>query len=490
MVQNLSGNGDANSSQIDDEMTKLFEEEIAKMPSLRRGEAIEGKVLLIDEEGVLVNIGAKSEGMIPHREIRTLGDDNVEALKAGDPIITVMIRQDENGQYVLSYDRAQAERGWRELEKEMEAGNSVTAKVTGFNRGGLLVDALGVGGFVPLSQLSQEHRSKMQQGGEEEIAAVLETMIGEDLTLKIIEVNRRRQRAILSERGNNQEERDEKRLEIMSELVEGSIMKGKITGVREFGAFVDLGGVDGLIHISELSWQPVVTPTDIVQPGQELEVYILKVDLEAQRISLSLRRSQPDPWQIEIAEFAEGQIVEAAITRLTPFGAFAKIGPNIEGLIHVSELSENHVRHPKEIVKEDEKYTVKILRIEPERRRLGLSIRQVDPAEQINQIDESKLIHEPEPVVNEPEPVVNEPEPVVNEQENVVNEPEPVVNEQENVDLPDNTVDEIPTDDQAVSESAEGAQGVESLVEEETSSTVNEQDDKSNEDPSEGEDSK
>jgi small subunit ribosomal protein S1 len=302
----------------------------------------------------------------------------------------------------------------------------------------------------------------MQQGGEEEIAAVLETMIGEDLTLKIIEVNRRRQRAILSERGNNQEERDEKRLEIMSELVEGSIMKGKITGVREFGAFVDLGGVDGLIHISELSWQPVVTPTDIVQPGQELEVYILKVDLEAQRISLSLRRSQPDPWQIEIAEFAEGQIVEAVITRLTPFGAFAKIGPNIEGLIHVSELSENHVRHPKEIVKEDEKYTVKILRIEPERRRLGLSIRQVDPAEQINQIDESKLIQEPEPAVTQ----------------------------QESVDLPDNTVDEIPTGDQAVSESAEGAQGVESLVEEETSSTVNEQDDKSNEDPSEGEDSK
>ena len=267
MVQDKSDDLDASELSEQNEMARLLEEEISKMPSLRRGEALEGKVILINEEGVLVNIGAKSEGVVPMREIRSLGDSGVAALSPGDPIVTVMMRQEDNGQYLLSYDKAQAERGWIQLEQEMEDGNSIEVTVTGYNRGGLLVVALGVQGFVPLSQLSSDRRSEMQESNEEQIAEILEKMIGEALSLKIIEVNKIRQRAILSERVFNQEERDEQRMQLMSELTEGSIVKGRVTGVREFGAFVDLGGIDGLIHISELSWQPVESPSDIVQPS-------------------------------------------------------------------------------------------------------------------------------------------------------------------------------------------------------------------------------
>jgi len=414
MVQDKSDDLDASELSEQNEMARLLEEEISKMPSLRRGEALEGKVILINEEGILVNIGAKSEGVVPMREIRSLGDSGVAALSPGDPIVTVMMRQEDNGQYLLSYDKAQAERGWIQLEQEMEDGNSIEVTVTGYNRGGLLVDALGVQGFVPLSQLSSDRRSEMQESNEEQIAEILEKMIGEELSLKIIEVNKRRQRAILSERVFNQEERDEQRMQLMSELTEGSIVKGRVTGVREFGAFVDLGGIDGLIHISELSWQPVEAPSDIVQPSDEIDVFILKVDMESGRISLSLRRTEPDPWQIEISKFSEGEIVEATITRLTPFGAFAKIQDNIEGLIHISELSENHVRHPKEIVHEGDSHQVKILRIEPERRRLGLSIRQVQDTVDVSETTASEEIapDEQETASSEEESDVTSPEKV------------------------------------------------------------------------------
>ena len=198
MVQDNDEDLEVSDSAEQSEMARLLEEEISKMPSLRRGEALEGKVILINEEGVLVNIGAKSEGVVPLREIRSLGETELAALSAGDSIVTVMMRQEENGQYLLSYDKAQAERGWIQLEQEMENSNSIAVKVTGYNRGGLLVDALGVQGFVPLSQLSGDRRSEMQESNEEQIAEILEKMIGEELSLKIIEVNKRRQRAILS----------------------------------------------------------------------------------------------------------------------------------------------------------------------------------------------------------------------------------------------------------------------------------------------------
>ena len=362
----------------DSEMARLLEAEGQNMPVLRRGEAVEGKIVHIDEEGLLVNIGAKSEGVIPYREMRSLPEDEAKALKTGDSIVATLVRTDEAGQYMLSYDRAQAERGWRQLEKEKESDELITGKVIGHNRGGILVETRGVQAFVPLSQLSPEHRELASGEGDDQLQA-LDTLVGEEFQFKVIEVNRRRQRAILSERAASQDMRVEQRQALLAELEEGSIRKGRVTGVRDFGAFVDLGGADGLIHVSELAWEPVTHPSEIVQTGQELEVHVLKIDHETGRISLSLRRTQPDPWLAEVAAYQEGQIVEATVTRLAVFGAFARLEQsNIEGLIHISEIADHHINHPGEVVKQGDTRMVKVLRIEPDRRRLGLSLRQVD----------------------------------------------------------------------------------------------------------------
>ncbi|MDA1095743.1 MAG: S1 RNA-binding domain-containing protein [Chloroflexi bacterium] len=360
------------------QMAQLLAEQEDWLPSLRRGEAVEGTVISIDQEGVLVNIGAKSEGMIPLRELRTLEANGVMDLKPGDSIVAMIVRE-ESGVFMLSYDRAQAERSWRQLEKEQETGAVLQGEVVGHNRGGLLVEVLGLQGFVPLSQLSPEHRSLVSGDGEDQTSA-LGTLAGEIVAVKVIEVNRRRQRAILSERVAAQEMRDEKRAVLLNELKEGTTRRGRVTGVQDFGAFVDLGGADGLIHISELSWEPVSSPSEVVQPGQEIDVYILKVDTETRRISLSLRRTKDDPWQVAVGQFSEGQIVQGTVTRLAAFGAFARLDGNVEGLIHISELADRHIRHPREVVTEGETYTLKILRIEPERRRLGLSLKQTEGA--------------------------------------------------------------------------------------------------------------
>ena len=386
------GDEETESNSQDSDMAKLLAEQEDWAPSRRRGEAVEGTIISIDDDGFLVNIGTKSEGMIPTREMRTLDPAEAETLKPGDSIVSTVIRE-EHGQYVLSYDRAQSERSWRQLEKEQDTGNVLDGEVAGYNRGGLLVDVMGIQGFVPLSQLSPEHRSLVQSEGEEPTSA-LATLHGEKVAVKVIEVNRRRQRAILSERVAAQEARDEKRLQLLNELEVGSTRHGRVTGVQDFGAFVDLGGADGLIHISELSWEPVTKPSDIVQAGQEVEVQILKVDPETKRISLSLRRTQNDPWQVAVGQFHEGQIVEGTVTRLAAFGAFARLEGNVEGLIHISELADRHIQHPNEVVTEGESYSLKILRIEPERRRLGLSLRQAAEDEPAAE-DESAAEDEP-----------------------------------------------------------------------------------------------
>ena len=363
----------------DTEMGRLLEAEGQAMPVLRRGEAVEGVIVHVDDEGLLVNIGAKSEGgdSLP-RKCEVLPEDEARALKSGDSIVATLVRTDEAGQYMLSYDRAQAERGWRQLEKEKDSDELITGKVIGHNRGGILVETRGVQAFVPLSQLSPEHRELASGEGDDQLQA-LDTLVGQEFQFKVIEVNRRRQRAILSERAASQDMRIEQRQALLAELQEGTVRKGRVTGVRDFGAFVDLGGADGLIHVLNLLGNPSHIPRRSFRREQELEVHVLKVDHETGRISLSLRRTQPDPWLAEVEAYQEGQIVEATVTRLAVFGAFARLEQsNIEGLIHISEMADHHINHPREVIKEGDTRQVKVLRIEPERRRLGLSLRQVD----------------------------------------------------------------------------------------------------------------
>ncbi len=341
---------------------------------VRRGEIVQGIIMRVDQEGILVSIGNKSEGVVPSREMRSITEEEMISLKVGEEITTrVLEAESENGSAILSVDKAREEVGWQEVERKFNDGECVEATITGHNRGGVLVEVNGLKGFIPISHVGGF------QGGpegvrEEELAA----RIGEQVDVKILEVDRSRKRAIFSEKALLQERRESQKERILQELQEGEVRKGKVSGVCDFGAFVDLGGADGLVHISELSWEPVRATEDVVKVGDELEVYVMKVDQDTKRIALSLRRLGPAPWDTVLERYQVDQLVEGTITKLTNFGAFARIEGSLEGLIHISELSHNLIQHPKEVVREGEVFTLRILKIEPERRRLALSLKRAE----------------------------------------------------------------------------------------------------------------
>jgi small subunit ribosomal protein S1 len=348
---------------------------------LRRGEIIDGKVMSRKPEGMLVDIGYKSEGFVPTKEMRSLVSETSDELKIGDEIIAYVVNPEgSEGSSILSIDRARGEHGWRVLEKAMDNNESCKGVITGSNRGGAVVESEGVQGFVPLSQLVGPARELYVPGGE----PPKEGFIGMEVEFKIIELNRRRNRAIFSERAALQAWKQIQKMRLVQELTEGEIRKGRVAGISNFGAFVDLGGADGLIHISELSWEPVKSPDEIVTVGTEIDVFVLRVDRENLKIALSLRRLQPEPWDEIETKFSVGQTVTGTVTKLANFGAFARIDRGIEGLIHISELAHQVIKHPRDVVNEGDELELKIIRIEPERRRLGLSLKQtLDSSEEV-----------------------------------------------------------------------------------------------------------
>ena len=345
------------------------------MRSLQRGEFVSGVVMRIDEDGILVSMSQKHECMIPSWEMRSMSREALAELKVGDDLLAMVVKS-ENGDSpaILSLDKAQDEMGWRVLDKAFKEAQQVQGKVLRFNRGGAIVDVEGVQGFVPLSQLVTISSNVSDDEGN--IETQDDDSIGQILDLKILELDRSRNRAILSERNALQQLRDAKKEKLLEELKEGDIVPGKVSGVSNFGAFVDLGGADGLIHISELSWDTIDSPEDVVKAGDSIEVYILKLDKESKRISLSLRRTQPTPWDTIYERYQEGQVVEATITKLTDFGAFARLENGIEGLVHISELTDTIIKHPMDVVSEGDVTSLKILKIESDRKRLGLSLKQ------------------------------------------------------------------------------------------------------------------
>ena len=359
-------------------MDELIEEFLPHKP-LKRGEIIDGKIMSINDNGLLIDIGYKSEGFIPTREMKTLVSDEDKEIKIGDEIIAFVVNPETNsGSSVLSIDRARGDQGWRVLEKAMQNDESCYGVILSANRGGAVVESEGVQGFIPLSQLVGPSRELFVNGGE----PPKEGFVGMKIQFKIIELNRRRNRAIFSERVALEAERQVLKKKLLDNLKEGDVIKGRIVGVSNFGAFVDLGGADGLIHISELSWGPVKNPEDFVTVGTDMDVYVLKIDRETLKIALSLRRLTPEPWEQIQSGLEIGQKVTGTITKLANFGAFARIEPGVEGLIHISELSYDVVKHPKNVVSEGDKLELQIIRIEPDRKRLGLSIKRLsDPPE-------------------------------------------------------------------------------------------------------------
>ncbi|OGO52329.1 MAG: hypothetical protein A2148_01545 [Chloroflexi bacterium RBG_16_68_14] len=351
-------------------MATLLEEGL-DYRSPQRGEILEGTVMGWDRDGALIDIGAKSEGIIPKHEMQSLGSGAESQLPAGEKVLVFVLQPDAlDGQIVLSLDKARGEKGWHTLQERFESGESFEGQVTGYNKGGLLVNVEGVSAFVPMSQLVGVRPDRGRDDGNS-----LAEAVGRTLRLKVIEVNRRRNRVILSERAALQEWRLQQKERLIQELREGDIRRGRITSVRSFGVFVDLGGADGLAHLSELTWERDKSPMELFNVGDEVDVYVTKIDPENKKIALSLRRARPEQWDAIVDKYKEGQVVTGLVTKLVTFGAFARIEGPVEGLVHVSELVDRRIGHPKEVVQEGDLLPLKIVRIERSRHRLGLSLR-------------------------------------------------------------------------------------------------------------------
>ncbi len=349
-------------------------DEAENVATIRRGDIVKGVVVQKDREGLLVDIGAKTEGVVPAREMRTFSAEEAEALSLGDEVLVYVVQTDESeGQIYLSVDRAQGEKGWHVLQGNFENGDVIEGEAVDYNKGGLLVNVEGIRGFVPMSQLATPVAF---DPSADPSRSPLADLIGNHLKLKVIEINRRRNRLILSEKQVMRQQREQLRQSLFAELDTGQVRKGRVTGIREFGAFVDIGGVDGLVHLSEFSWGQVEPPEKTLSIGDEVDVYVLRVDRENMKVALSFRRLHPEPWESIHEKYHVGQTVTATVTKVTTFGAFARLDPAIEGLVHISELSDGPVRHPSDVVSEGQELTLKILRIEPERRRLALSLKQ------------------------------------------------------------------------------------------------------------------
>lgn len=373
MTQISSGEVANTTETVDDDANFTMQDWLdsgTDFKTLRRGEVIEGSVMAIQRDGVLVDLGAKSEGLIPPHEMHSMGADPLSKVAVGDKILVyVMQPEADQGQVTLSVDRARGERGWRVLQTRFEESEAFEGEVTGYNKGGLLVNVEGVHAFVPLSQVVGVRPDQDGEGG-------LSSAVGKQLKLKVIEINRRRNRVILSERAALQEWRSQQKDRLLAELKEGEVRKGRVSSVRSFGVFIDLGGADGLAHLSEVSWDRNKTPEEMYRIGDEVDVYVMKVDPDTKKIALSLRRAQPEEWDLIVDKYQVGRVVPGVVTKLVTFGAFARIEGPVEGLIHVSELVDRRIAHPKEVVREGDLLPLKIVRIERERHRLGLSLRE------------------------------------------------------------------------------------------------------------------
>jgi small subunit ribosomal protein S1 len=343
------------------------------------GEIREGQVVAHRSFEVLIDIGAKSEGIIPGEELESLDSDTRELLKVGNSIPVYIVNpEDQNGNIILSYSKAVEEEDWLKAQELLDSQEVYKGNIIGYNRGGVLMMFGQVRGFIPASQLSNHRRTKEKSGDER-----LQELVGQTVTVKVIEVDRSRNRLILSEKAAMKEIKAAQRQELLGDLEEGEIRDGRIVNLADFGAFVDIGGIEGLVHLSELSWKRVNHPADLVEVGDEVQVFILSVDEERGRVALSLKRLEPDPWTKVDELYKEGELVEVTITKLTKYGAFARLDDDysLEGLIHISELSNDHVDLPQEIIETGQVVSARIIRVDSDRRQLGLSLKQVASAD-------------------------------------------------------------------------------------------------------------
>ncbi len=368
----------------------LNQEEVSSK-RLAHGDIIDGVVVRVDPDEVLVDVGSKSEGVISSRELGTR-EAGTPDLQSGDRIkVFVLQPENEDGNVVLSLRRARAESVWIKAQEKQTTGDMMEAEVREQNKGGLIVNVMGLRGFLPTSQVSRAYSANLQE------------LVGQRIGVKILEVNRKRNRLIVSQKAAYDEDRARQRSELFERLKVGDEVKGKVSGLTSYGAFVNLGAADGLIHISELSWDRVANVADVLQVGQEVAVKVIKLDPDMSRISLSLRQLGQDPWDRIERRFPPGAVIEGEVTKTKKYGAFLQIGDGIEGLLHISELSWDHVERTEDVVQVGQRLRVKVLQADRPRRRISLSLKQVDEPGFRPSADESEGADYPGEIERAPE---------------------------------------------------------------------------------------
>ena len=353
----------------------------------RDGDIRTGVIVAITPQGLIVDLGLKRDGIVPQSDLAQLEPEEREALKINDEVPVYVVQTEDPEALVVSIRLARLNQDWIEAEALLASGEIFEGEVIGYNKGGVIVPYGRIRGFVPISHLSDVTPGMGERRRQQRLARLRGEMIG----VKIIEVDRQRHRLVMSQREAQKEWEEKKRGELMETLKPGDIRSGRVSGMRDFGAFVDLGGADGLVHISELSWHRIDHPREVVKLGDEIEVYVLGVDQESGRISLSRKKLLPNPWDTVAQRYAQNQLIEGRITRILDYGAFAEIEPGVEGLLHVSQLSRNPVEDPRSVVQEGEVHLLRVVSIDQKRQRIGLSLKAVTPTEQIEWMAQKEL---------------------------------------------------------------------------------------------------
>ena len=389
-------------------MTEMLENYLSHQ-LVERGKIIPGTVVRIAANHIIVDVGAKCEGIVPESDLSRLTQADRDAVCEGEQVMVYVLSADDTSDdIILSLSRAQIVRDWRKVQELFDAQETIECPVVDCNKGGVIALVGKLRGFVPGSQLdaarlaSLQAAAKSQPSGSGEASARpgdnnrWAALVGENIQLKVIEVDRERNRLILSERSALRDWRESQRERLLGELSEGDVRHGRVINLADFGAFVDIGGIDGLVHLSELSWERVEHPREVMQIGQEIDVFVLGIDHERQRVALSIKRLQSDPWDSIEERYQDGQLVEGVITRLTKWGGFASIVGDeaIEGLIHVSELDEGHIVHPREVIQPGQVVTLRVIGVDADRHRMALSLKQVAQGEYLEQDWEAMLATE------------------------------------------------------------------------------------------------
>lgn len=378
-------NTDEGDVEFTEDLAQLLDEHDYDLPTV--GDIRQGIIVSISDQGIIVDLGLKRDGLVQPSDLDELEPEEKAAFELNDEVPVYILETNQPDRLLVSIQKAKLNQDWIRAQEMMDSGDILEAPIIGYNRGGVIVPFGNLRGFVPASHLTELRRGMDERQRQQ----VMSSMRDEVIPLKVIEVNRRRKRLVLSQRDAQKEWQDSRKEQLINDLSQGDVLDGRISGLRSFGAFVDLGGADGLIHISELAWHRVNHPREVVNVGEQLEVYVLGLDRDEQRIALSRKRLLENPWSTAEDRYHVGELVEGKVTRIVSYGAFVEIEPGVEGLLHISQLSRETIEEPQELINEGEIHLLRIISLDTDKQRVGLSLKNVTPNEQIEWMSRKEM---------------------------------------------------------------------------------------------------